>query len=114
MQPMSRRFGKEFFQGDALAAYQQLALWLELLDKGFHAGKRFVSAPAFHFNRNRCFAFLQDEIHFMVSLAPIGNAAVRAETGIEQMCADTGFNQPPPMVAVLPSLGERAGVLCAH
>jgi hypothetical protein len=111
---MSRRFGKEFFQGYALPAYQQLAFWLELLDKGFHAGERFVSAPAFHFNRNRRFAFLQDEIHFMVSLAPIGNADVRAETGIEQMCADTGFNQSPPIIAVLSGLGERAAILCAH
>jgi len=91
MQPMSRRFGKEFFQGNPLSAYQQLAFWLELPGKGFHAGERGVSAPAFHFNRNRRFAFLQDEIHFMVPFAPVRNADARSEAGIEQMCADTGF-----------------------
>src|SRR5271155_5556754 len=106
MQPMTRRFGKEFCQGNALSAYQQLALWLECPGKSLHAWKRFVSAPAFHFNRNRRFAFLQDEIHFMVSFAPVGHADVCAETGIDQMCANAGFNQPPPTVAVLPSLGE--------
>ena len=114
MQPVRRWFGKEFFQGDALSSYQQLAYWLELPNKGCHAGERFAPATAFHFDRNRCPAFLQNEIHFMVSFAPVGNADVRAETGIEQMCADTGFNQPPPMITVLSGRGERAAVLGAH
>jgi hypothetical protein len=39
MQPMSRRFGKEFFQGDALSTYQQLAFGLESLDEGFRASE---------------------------------------------------------------------------
>jgi hypothetical protein len=109
---MCRRFGKEFSQDNALSAYQQLAFGLELLDKGFHAGERFVPASAFHLNRNRRLAFLQNEIHFMVSLAPIGNANVRAETGIKQMRADTGFNQPPQWLpSLLASVSKR--VSCA-
>jgi tripartite-type tricarboxylate transporter receptor subunit TctC len=114
MQPMSRRFGKELFQGNALSAHQKLAFWLELPDKGFDAGERFASAPAFDFNRNHRLAFLQDEIHFMVPFALAGKVDVRAETGIEQMRADTGFNQPSPVVAVLSGLGERAAVLGAY
>src|SRR5580658_2943664 len=114
MQPMGRRFGKEFVQGNALSAYQQLTLGLEYPGKSLHARKRFVSATAFHFNRNRRFAFLQDEIHFMVSFEPIGDADVGAETGIDKMSADAGLNQPSPTVAVLSGLGQRAAILCAH
>ena len=39
LQPVSRRFGKEFFQGDALAADEQLPLGFEQPDEGIHARK---------------------------------------------------------------------------
>jgi hypothetical protein len=107
MQPMSRRFGKEFFQGMPCPPTSNWRLGLNCRAKASMPGKRFAAASAFYFNRNRRFAFLQNEIHFMVSFAPIGDADVRAETGIEQMSADAGFNQPSPIIAVLSGLGEE-------
>ena len=106
LQPVSRRFGKEFFQGDALSADKQLSLGFEQADKGIHARKRFAARSAFHFNGHGRFALLQNKIHFMVTLAPIGDADVRSETGIDQMSTDAGFNESPPIIAVVPRLRD--------
>ena len=65
MKPMSRRFGKKFFHGNALSAYEQLSLGLENPDKGIHAGKHFPARPAFYFDRNGRFPLLQNKVHFI-------------------------------------------------
>ena len=114
LQPVSRRFGKEFFQGNALSADKQLPLGLEQPDEGIHAGKRFVARAAFHFTGNGRFSLLQNNVHFMISLAPTGDADVCAETGIDQMSADAGFDQSSPKIAVVPRPRDGAVVLRAH
>src|SRR5208337_1776395 len=84
LKPVSRWLGKEFLQGDALPTHQQLAPGLELQGKGCHAGERFAATSAFDLNCNHRFALLQNKIHFMVAFTPVGDADVRAKTGIEQ------------------------------
>src|SRR5436190_20070727 len=85
LKPVSSRFGEEFFQNDALSAHEQLSLGLKKTDKSVHAGKHFAATAAFHFDGHGRFPLLQNEVHFMVPLAPIGDADVRSETGIDQM-----------------------------
>src|SRR6266581_182084 len=97
LKPVSRRFGKEFFQGNALSAYEQLPLGLEQPDEGIHSRKRFAARSALHFNGSSRLALLQNKVHFMVSFTPISDADVRSKSGIDQVRADAGFDEPPPI-----------------
>ena len=91
---MGRWLRNKFLQGDALDTNQQLALGFELLGKAGHAGERFAAAAAFHLDGDHRLALLQNKIHLVVSLAPVGDAEVRAKAGVKQMRADGGLLQP--------------------
>ena len=67
--------------------------------KCLHPRQRFSTASAFHFDGNGCFALAQNKIHFLIPFPPIRQFDIRAEAGVEQMRANAGFNQPPPIVS---------------
>ena len=114
MKPVGGWLGKKFFHRDSLSPYLKLAVGLKLSGKGFHAGKHFASAPAFDLNGHGRFALLQDEIYFLISFTPVGHLDVGTIAGIEQMRADARFDEPAPIITVLPDFGNGALILCAH
>ena len=104
---MGSRLRQEVLQGDPLGADEELPPHRECLGESRHAGKRRLPASALDLYSHDGPASRQNKVHLAVAVRPLAHLDRRTRGTVQQMRADSGLYEAPPVITTRLRTGKR-------